>query len=455
MNHHHAISSLSLCLLIGLGAFASTALGQNNSEIFAEISGDPRAGSDGELVVAPGQTVQWNLPGDDTSIYRFSRVNIGAGATLKIRANHPGMKEGRPLYFLVNGPVVIDGTLDLNGDRGHDCLDENHVAYHSVPGPGGYAGARGQHHANGLVVTLETTGRGPGGGDHFTDPARHAFGDQSRPAYGNIYLRPLVGGSGGGRGSRDWRANAAGGGAGGGAILIASTDRITVNGIITARGGDGGDTAAGPGVEIRADLQGLCRNGRSSPGGGGSAGAIRLLAPTISGQGQLNVDWSQMGNSEPDHRYRGSYGRTRIEANAHNHSITAVPDYVLRRARPSPTGLQAPLKPRITVLSVDGVDVRENPDGDLGNPDVFFTNAAQAVVRYETENMPLGGEHYILVVPEEETYIWVDSLPRENVPLGIQPDPNWAEDNTDQRARFVATVTFPPGHSQIFVWARW
>ncbi len=465
MNHHHAIPSLSLCFLIGLGAFASTALGQNNSEIFAEISGDPRAGSDGDLVVAAGQTVEWTRPGDDTSIYRFSSINIGAGATLKIRANHPGMKEGRPLYFLVNGPVVIDGTIDLNGEKGGDCLAENYAPTESTPGAGGYAGGRGQIYANPLYLVLGTPGRGPGYGIQGQANASHVTGH--RP-YGNIYLRPLVGGSGGspyaqGPAHGGVGHSHAGGGAGGGAILIASSDNITLNGAITAAGGNGGNSGDGAldandGDEIPEHLQGLCNSFRADEGFAGSGGAIRLLAPTISGQGQLDVEGGRDGSNDgQDSDSQASYGRTRLESNAHTHTISTLPQRASRQGRPSPTGLQAPAKPKITVLSVDGVDVRANPDADSRNPDVFFANPVQAMVRFETENVPMRPafsdvpSQTIVMVVSEDAGVTLNVADG----WGIVVDPDFGQPNTNQRARFVAPVTFQPGHSQIYVWIRW
>jgi hypothetical protein len=75
---------------------------------------------------------------------------------------------------------------------------------------------------------------------------------------------PLVGGSGGGgQSSTVW-----GGGGGGGAILIGSNTRIDVN---------------SPGT-IRANGGGSCIVGS---GNGGSGGAIRLIAPLVTGNGTL------------------------------------------------------------------------------------------------------------------------------------------------------------------------
>src|SRR5207248_2812146 len=104
-----------------------------------------------------------------------------------------------------------------------------------------------------------------------TDPTRGL-------SYGNAFLLPLIGGSGGGGVISGINSiySGFGGGAGGGAIMIASSVLIRVNGFITANGG--------------------------TPGGSG--GAIRLVAPTITGFGTLQASGGQSGAS----------GRIRIEA---------------------------------------------------------------------------------------------------------------------------------------------
>jgi hypothetical protein len=101
--------------------------------------------------------------------------------------------------------------------------------------------------------------------------------------YGNPLLFPIVGGSGGGgaSGNPGW-----GGGGGGGALLIASTTKITHTGNIRALGG-----------------QALSANVQNT----GSGGAVRLVAPIITGNGSIDVRGDGGLNLKGD-------GRIRIDA---------------------------------------------------------------------------------------------------------------------------------------------
>src|SRR5207237_5828806 len=95
-----------------------------------------------------------------------------------------------PVFWLAQGPVEINGTIDLNGEDGGPIP--------STAGAGGYPGGPAQK-----------PGNGPGEG--FKS---------------NMFLVPLVGGAGGDGGEVQ------SGGAGGGALLIASSTTIAVNGKI-------------------------------------------------------------------------------------------------------------------------------------------------------------------------------------------------------------------------------
>lgn len=109
-----------------------------------------------------------------------------------------------PIFWLTQGPVQIEGTIDLSGDDGG--------VRSSIAGAGGYpGGAAGK------------PGYGPTG---FTP---------------NSFLVPIVGGSGGKGGATQ----------GGGALLIASSTSITVNGNIIANGGSSSGGWGGNGGAIR------------------------------------------------------------------------------------------------------------------------------------------------------------------------------------------------------------
>ena len=170
-------------------------------------------GSDGALSVTDAGTFRLlDVAGQDANndgIYEFTTITIGADATIDLR----GIVAG-PVHWLAAGDVVVDGTILLDGRKGHD-VGGSLVA---LPGAGGFSG--------GFNSPTESflNGRGPGGGrgESSNNPAGAGFlqdgpGGPSGSlglSYGNHFLLPLIGGSGGGAGSG---SVGTGGGAGGGA----------------------------------------------------------------------------------------------------------------------------------------------------------------------------------------------------------------------------------------------
>ncbi len=199
-------------------------------------------GADGALVLTtPGTVVfdprSFNPPLNPSAdnIFQFTTIRIGAGVTVKLSSkNFTG-----PIFWLAQGPVEIDGTIDLSGDEGGP--------WPSVAGAGGYPGGAPQK-----------PGYGPTG---FTP---------------NSFLVPLVGGSGGNGGKTR------GGGAGGGALLIASDTFILVHGKIIANGGASLDGSGGNGGAVRLvapvidGSDGVLSVRGGQPGGGD--GAVRFEA---------------------------------------------------------------------------------------------------------------------------------------------------------------------------------
>lgn len=230
------------------------------------------AGSNGSLgdVIITNNTVA-DLP--DDGILQFKSLTIESGVTLSFKPN----ARNTPVHILSQGDVVVNGTINLNGNRPA-------VNTGGLGGPGGFDGGKPGFGAE----VPPGDGYGPGGGQAGpvdncgteNTPRGGSFGTLGFAAtngtYGSTLLIPIVGGSGGGgtQGSNN------GGGGGGGAILIASNTRIAINGAITATGATGGS----------------CNSG-------GSGGAIRLVAFKVEGAGILNVDGGQ----------RGGQGRVRVD----------------------------------------------------------------------------------------------------------------------------------------------
>src|SRR5262249_7542721 len=145
----------------------------------------------------------------------------------------------------------------------------------------------------------------------------------------NQGLMPLIGGSGGGGAGQGLAAGCTassiggGGGGGSGSILIAADGTIAVNGTIQALGGIGGCTGAG-----------LC-----FVGGSGSAGAIRLVADTISGSGTLRADSPNLGA---------------IREEAFNISFPVSGSSPVAARVFAPGAISEPLPPRLAVTAVSG-----------------------------------------------------------------------------------------------------
>jgi hypothetical protein len=179
-------------------------------------------------------------------------------------------------------------------------------------------------------------GFGPGGGCAGGGSAGHAMSatqfncvepsDGRGLSYGNAFLLPLIGGSGGGgHGGPGSQFSSADGGAGGGAIMIASSVSVRVNGTIRVNGGNPG----------------------------GSGGAIRLVASTITGGRSLQA----LGNG--GNFIDNTQGRSRLEA--FQNTFTGSSFGVARATTllPAPILLPTAPQPRLRI-----VPRRADPPGE-------------------------------------------------------------------------------------------
>ncbi|MGE3309932.1 MAG: hypothetical protein AB7O66_08175 [Limisphaerales bacterium] len=231
-------------------------------------------GADGALLVTANRVL--DLPSD--GIFHFTTIEVRAGATLSFKPN----ALNTPVHLLATGNVVIEGRIEVNAGNGS--------ANPPVGGLGGPGGFNGGNPGTGAIPP--GAGYGPGGARGgtlvFSAPgtAAGSFGsvgnggsNNRSTVYGSPLLVPLIGGSGGGGTTG---TPGTGGGGGGGAVLIASSTSIHVPGAIEAIGGNG--------IVNAAD-------------NGGSGGAIRLVAPKVSGAGFIRV-----GGSDG-----GGFGRSRVD----------------------------------------------------------------------------------------------------------------------------------------------
>ncbi len=242
--------------------------------LFAAAFDSGSDGSYGALTV--GYNIITNLDMPPDGIFKCTTITIGSSAQVYFNRN----ARNTPVYLLAQSNVVIHGTINLLGG---DYSGSNP----GRGGPGGFDGGFGT-----VQGYAASDGQGPGGGKVSGSGNRAGVfaypRAQNSNIYGNTLLVPLVGGSGG-AGSAEL---AAGGGGGGGAIVVASSVAITIinhgyNNIL-ARGGIGGYT------------------GDSRSSGDGSGGAVRLVAPVVTGDGNVAA-------SGGNYFYPGSPGRIRID----------------------------------------------------------------------------------------------------------------------------------------------
>ena len=274
--------------------FACGALLSPWSKLHAQAAFDSGSnGSMGALNVGTSVTRTIVVPPD--GVLHYTTVTVNTNSTINFVRN----SANTPVYLLAQGDVILEGVWNLNGQsittqqRG------------GVGGPGGFNGGNGG--------PIPGDGLGPGGGKggwiDATVPNKPDFmpyrgagsyrtqGDNSltlasRGAlYGNPLLLPIVGGSGGGGGTGPAPTDYVGGGGGGGAIVIASNTRIQCNWVASIYNTPYFNVSGGTG-----------RNNWA----GGSGGAVRLVAPVVTGQARFNV---RPGGDDT----MGGYGRIRVD----------------------------------------------------------------------------------------------------------------------------------------------
>ncbi|VGO14295.1 hypothetical protein PDESU_02854 [Pontiella desulfatans] len=340
-------------------------------------------GSDGALLITENTQIDlslattgaWDDAGTGNGVYdsnkwavvfKYSSVVVTNGATLTF-ANHPSRA---PVVWLVNGDVTILGTVNLDGQGSMPRYSN----IHAEGGPGGFRGGLGD--ATGLS---RSAGLGVGGGRtdfSYTHGAGGSYGtvgeNNTAAAYGNPSLIPLIGGSGGaGSNSGDC------GGAGGGAILIAATQAITLNGTIRAIGGAG-----------------ISYNAEDS--GSGSGGGIRLVSDSLSGTGSIIA----YGNTA---YWDGGEGRIRVERVTNDGNFSISPDPSVLGLESGATALLWPPAgaPEVRIVSVGGVSIPGDPRASFGayGADAALpqTNSTQIVV--ETTNVESASQVLVRLTP--------------------------------------------------------
>lgn len=315
-------------------------------------------------------------------IFNYTTINVPAGVQVTF-SNHPS---GAPVVWLASGDATISGGVSLEGQSG----GSNTFA---PPGPGGFAGGRGPFGGR-----PETAGFGPGGGgvrtpSTFGSGAGHATpgaGTLGGGTYGNPQIVPLIGGSGGSAGVAAGYY-AGDGGAGGGAILLACSGRISLNGGISANGGNG----AGSGDYFPTRCA-----------GGGSGGAIRLLASEITGLGSLNAAGGSAGFCGSN----GGEGRIRVEASSIDLDIIHSNPPWTFSLTPGPV-FPDPTWPTLTATLIMGQPVPQDPLAGIETLDVVVTDSTAVTVNIVATNIPEGTIVDVILTPAGGPADTVQSTP--------------------------------------------
>ena len=246
-------------------------------------------------------------------------------------------------------------------------------------------------------------GKGPGGSEGSVSTVDGASGagygvvgetqggGSRGTAYGSVALQPLLGGSGGGSGrapSTSARVTGFAGGSGAGAILIAVSGTLSINGSVVSIGGDAED-----------EREGLFT---STMGGGGSGGGIRIVATEFSGAGIIDVSGGKGGTSVAQNLARanganGGYGRLRVESDTFTFTGELLPPGITIPILPQPIFLAE--IPSLKIVSVAGVIVPASPTGI--NDIVLPSDVANPVtVEFEATGVPVDTTVNFTLTPE-------------------------------------------------------
>ncbi len=344
------VTAMSVMLLLAL---ATGAHAQFNS------------GSDGhDGAFNPTADINIDMTDHPDGIYQYASVNIPAGVTVSFTPSAANAITPIPVVWLIQGDCVVAGTIDVSGKSANGTVG-------GAGGPGGWRGGN-----------IDMPGLGPGGGDRGQSGSYGTTGclegwnrRGSESLYGNEYLIPLLGGSGGGG-----NTSVAGSG-GGGAILIAASGQISLTGGIAANSGSwptGGNWDSG-----LSDSS-------------GSGGAVRLVSTIILGNGSVSCGGTSLA-------YSMFYGMGRARIEAYSDLYAGSCNVSLTRGMQNVLLLPDAPSPRLRVSSIGGVTAPATPSDSLPVPDVLLpsTLTGPLEVSLECQNMPLDTPITVMVSPQQ------------------------------------------------------
>lgn len=280
--------------------------------------------------------------------FNCTTITVAQGITLKFNRN----LLNTPVYLLATGDVTINGTIDVSG---RDASGSPPIG--GLGGPGGFDGGlpgidsssippgAGYGPGAGKGGIANSANPGSVGAAGYGSAASGGLSTNHGGIYGSPLLVPLVGGSGGGGGTG---SPGGGGGGGGGAILIASNTKITLTG--------------------NAHINSIAGFNSGSGFAGGSGGAIRLVAPVVTGNGALDVTG----------RAGGGYGRIRIDAIDRSGMAFGVNPAAAVSAGAAMFLFPSPL-PRLDVIQAAGTAISEGNANPVVVVLPFGANPSQSI----------------------------------------------------------------------------
>jgi hypothetical protein len=338
------------------------------------------------------------LQGNPDGVYQYTSIFVPANVDVFFKKN----PANTPVTWLASENVTINGNLVLDGQS---SADNDQSGSFAKGGPGGFDAGVGGVRFDVSGSYLATPGQGPGGGVPQTTKDQHGRPGTYNGTYGNRLIQPLIGGSGGSGATSGDSTNGGNGGAGGGAILIASSKDVIINGGIYARGGTGVTGAT---------------SWNSRYGGGGSGGAIRVVADRITGGGTINANGGGAGGGAT-----GGAGRIRLEAFYRPIAPNATP--VPSATAPTETDALSTNR-ELWIANVAGEPVGEFPTGSLIEPDIVFSTEGEITVTVQSTNIPEGTPVNLRITTSEGII---------NLPAELDPEVTIGVDGS---ASFTTTV---------------
>ncbi len=257
----------------------------------------------------------------ELAVFTFGSVDITPGATVTVTTGF----WRRGLVLASQSDLSFGASLSLAGSSfdwgspgiGGPGADHGGSGFPDSSPPGPSAG-KGGWGANSMQLPSIAIGAGapplksPSAGSGASYGGSGAFGAGAQapgPVYGDAALYDLFGGSGGGGGrSNSPSSSGGGGGGGGGALELVAMDTLTVDGTLSADGGNGGrgivgggGGASGGGVLLAGNTlnfsgiinatggDGAAPFGNGWGGGGGGGGRVAFYANSLNDTGTVDV----------------------------------------------------------------------------------------------------------------------------------------------------------------------